>query len=93
MLHARSDYQDRIVDTATENAIPDDEPVFLLRAQDRTAADCLRYWIKLNKALITADKKAGKEITPGRRKALVLAEAHAYKMDEWDVKKTADVAV
>jgi hypothetical protein len=81
------------MDTATENAIPEDEPVFLLRAQDRTAADCLRHWIRLNKALITADKKAGKEISPGRRKALVLAEAHAYKMDEWDVKKTADVAV
>jgi hypothetical protein len=89
MIHARTDYS-RIQDP--DGKIPDDEPVFLLRAQDVTAAACLRHWIRLNKALITADKKAGKEISPGRRKALVLAEAHAYKMEEWPHKKTADVA-
>jgi hypothetical protein len=82
MLHARSDYQNRIVDNAEENPIPENEPVFLLR-----------YWIKLNRALIIADKKKGIQISEGRRKALVLAEAHAYKMDEWTPKKTADVEV
>lgn len=95
MLHARSDYQGRIVDLheSKDGGIPQHEPVFLLRAQDQTAAAVLRYWIKLNKAIITADRKKGVEISAGRRKALVLAEAHAYKMDEWTPKKTADVGV
>ena len=88
MIHARTDYN-RIQDPAKK--IHDDEPVFLLRAQDVTAAACLRHWIRLNKALITSDKKKGVEISTGRRKAIVLAEAHAYKMEEWPIKKTSDV--
>lgn len=41
----RADYNRRIVDT--EGRIPDDEPVFLLRAQDSHAPDTLRYYAKL----------------------------------------------
>jgi len=41
MKHARKDY-DRIQDP--ENKIPVGEPVFLLRAQDVTAPDVVRYW-------------------------------------------------
>lgn len=47
MLHARSDYQERIQDSA--NLIPEDEPVFLLRAQDVVAPEVVSYWIELAK--------------------------------------------
>lgn len=42
MKHARSDY-DRIQDPA--GLIPQDEPVFLLRARDRLAPRTIRYWV------------------------------------------------
>ncbi len=41
MKHARSDY-DRIQDPA--GLIPDDEPVFLLRAQDKLAPGIVAKW-------------------------------------------------
>ena len=41
MLHAREDYN-RIQDP--EGLIPEDEPVFLLRGQDKLAPDLLRQW-------------------------------------------------
>lgn len=73
MIHGRTDYQ-RIQDP--ENKIPPDEPVFLLRAQDKTAADVVRFWASLN---IGTNQ-------PGAMKAL----EHAALMDRWPVKKTAD---
>ena len=47
MFHARKDYN-RIQDP--ENKIPEDEPVFLLRAQDIVAAEVVRYWAYLHTA-------------------------------------------
>ena len=44
MKHSRPDY-DRIQDPA--GLIPEDEPVFLLRAQDITAPDVLDHWVML----------------------------------------------
>lgn len=41
MKHARPDYN-RIQDP--EGKIPQDEPVFLIRGQDVTAPDVVRYW-------------------------------------------------
>ena len=41
MKHARQDY-DRIQDPS--GLIPEDEPVFLLRAQDKVAPDIVRKW-------------------------------------------------
>ena len=76
MKHARSDY-DRIQDPA--ELIPEDEPVFLLRAQDRTAAGTLMHWIMANEALPDGDKKA-----------IRLAKAHLIRFREWPVRKTAD---
>lgn len=70
MLHARDDYNQGKMDT-----IPKDEPVFLLRAQDKTASATLRYWASLQ--------------PEGTLKQL--AENHADLMDEWPVKKTADL--
>jgi hypothetical protein len=45
MDHGRSDYNERIQDTA--GRIPDDEPVFLLRGQDPFAARAVDYWIQM----------------------------------------------
>lgn len=44
MKHLRSDY-DGVQDA--NGKIPDDEPVFLLRARDVTAARVVRYWAEL----------------------------------------------
>lgn len=44
MKHARPDY-DRIQDP--EHKIPEDEPVFLLRAQDMNAPATVLYWVTL----------------------------------------------
>lgn len=45
MLHLRKDYQSRIQDAA--NKIPDDEPVFLLRATDLAAPAAVESWAHL----------------------------------------------
>ena len=77
MKHARKDY-DRIQDPAGK--IPASEPVFLLRAQDRTAASTLQFWILANEALADRDDEA-----------IRLAKRHLTKMKAWPTKKTADV--
>lgn len=92
MIHARNDYQ-RIQDP--ENKIPVDEPVFLLRAQDKTAPAVLREWVRLNKNLLKEDIKANRvkddaELN-ARKKAIALADAHAFRMEDWPKKKAADV--
>lgn len=45
MKFTRDDYNKRIVDKAKK--IPADEPVFLLRAQDKHAPSTLRFYAKL----------------------------------------------
>jgi hypothetical protein len=45
MKFTRDDYNKRIIDKAGK--IPDDEPVFLLRAQDVHAPSTLRFYAKL----------------------------------------------
>ena len=76
MKHARDDYNDRIQDSAKK--IPEDEPVFLLRAQDSAAADTVRQWAIFN------DQHGGDpELS---RLALLQATA----MDAWPVHKPAD---
>ena len=69
MIHARDDYNSKI------DEIPNDEPVFLLRAQDLTAADTVRYWASLQQ--------------PGE--IVEMALKHADLMDEWPIKKMADL--
>ena len=56
------------------------EPVFLLRAQDRTAAAVVRHWANLNEELLDHDPEA-----------VELARTHADLMDKWPTHKTADV--
>ena len=45
MKFTRDDYNKRIIDTGGK--IPEDEPVFLLRAQDVYAPSTLRHYAKL----------------------------------------------
>lgn len=73
MQHARDDYNKRIQDSA--NLISPDEPVFLLRAQDVTAAAVVRYWANLQ--------------PNGKQKDMALA--HAELMEAWPIKKLADL--
>ena len=47
MKFTREDYNRRIKDT--DGKIPEDEPVFLLRAQDKYAPDTLRFYANLLK--------------------------------------------
>lgn len=56
MLHARKDYNKRIQDNA--NLIPEDEPVFLLRGQDKLAASALSFYIDL----LENDKNSNKDV-------------------------------
>lgn len=58
--------------------IPMDEPVFLLRAQDETAAFVVDHWASKNEA------KGGSPELVGT------ARAHAELMRQWPVKKLAD---
>lgn len=68
MKHAREDYN-RIQDP--EGKIPENEPVFLIRAQDVTAPAVVRYW-----ALRAREMGAAKNITE-------TAYAQAEAMVQW----------
>ena len=76
MLHGRADYE-RIQDPL--NQIPMNEPVFLLRAQDRTAVEVIECWIKANEVLEDADQ----QLIEGMK-------THLQRVKDWSPKKTAD---
>ena len=80
MLHARSDYNERIQDAA--ELIPADEPVFLIRAQDVVSADAVRAWAHLHR------------INGGSDVVYEAVMRHAALMEMWGkehVTKHADV--
>jgi hypothetical protein len=72
MVHARKDY-DRIQDP--ENLIPENEPVFLLRGQDKFAPELLLLWA------------AKLRLDGGQPIMAELVENHAQKMIEWQKNK------
>lgn len=76
MRHAREDYN-RIQDPA--GLIPEDEPVFLVRAQDVCAIPTLLAWIHQAKRIGASPEIIGK------------VESHIKLMTEW--KKAHDVKV
>jgi len=78
MLHPRKDYQ-RIQDPAGK--IPEDEPVFLLRAQDSAAAGTVRFWANSNQRM------------GGDPRLTEMALEHARQMEAWPKKKLADLPV
>ena len=76
MIHCRTDYTDRIQDTA--HLIPDQEPVFLIRAQDNVGAQAVRAWAHIYR-------------TNGGSDTVYLAVMrHADRMEAWPHKKMAD---
>lgn len=77
MLHALQKYNERVQDSA--NIIPENEPVFLLRAQDKVAAETLMFWIQ-------KQERAG-----GDETMLQLAREHYAKFIAWPKKKLADI--
>ena len=77
MKHARPDY-DRIQDPAGQ--IPDDEPVFLLRGQDRHAPEVVAYWA----SLVLRDG--------GDRRIADRAMAQARAMRDWQAEHGRKVA-
>lgn len=76
MQHQRADYQ-RFQDP--EGRIPQDEPVFLIRGQDKVAGDAVRAWADLN------DRNGGD------RELSRQAREQAARMDTWPSKKPADL--
>jgi hypothetical protein len=80
MRHARDDYNGRIIDSA--GIIPEDEPVFLLRAQDPIAASIVRAWA--NAYMNRIQMGMGGDPAMAR-----LATEHADAMDAWPIKKSA----
>jgi hypothetical protein len=74
MRHSRADYN-RIQDPA--NLIPKDEPVFLLRAQDKTAPSIVRAWASAQRMNPKADPKM-----------IYMADQHAAVMEEWQAKNS-----
>ena len=77
MKHARADY-DRIQDPA--GLIPEDEPVFLFRAQDKHFDRVLRFY----RDIVAMDAKHDPKIITAIEEQLVRAEA-------WPVKKRPDM--
>lgn len=76
MKHARDDYN-RIQDPA--GLIPADEPVFLIRGQDRVAPQAVRLWANLAES-------------HGASHAIVLAaRLQAQAMEEWQAARTSKV--
>ena len=76
MQHSRPDYN-RIQDPA--GLIPDDEPVFFLRAQDQVAAATVRYWARMAK-----DQGADPRMIQN-------AFHQADRMEAWAKKKLPDL--
>ena len=69
MLHDRKDYQERIQDST--HIIPDDEPVFLIRAQDMLGPDIVDQWAEW------AEEEGAKE------NIVKHAKEHAQAMRKW----------
>jgi hypothetical protein len=84
MKHARSDY-DRIQDpgyadaSGVKHQIPDDEPVFLIRAQDITAPRAVSFW-----AILARDSGAIPDIVNA-------AIEQGSKMLRWQVDHKAKI--
>jgi len=72
MKHARKDYNERIQDSA--NIIPEDEPVFLIRAQDEIGIKAVRCYANECEAA-------------GLHKLATHVREQLGAMKDWEVKK------
>ena len=83
MKHSRSDYQNRIVDLA--NLIPENEPVFLLRAKDACALAALHaYYTEL------INKRANRDIIANVGAALLMFQK--FRNENGDKMKLPDIS-
>lgn len=76
MLHARKDYNRRIQDK--ENIIPNDEPVFLIRAQD-----------KLGPAIVAIYSFMLGELPNATDEMVETIKSHAKAMEDWQKRHPA----
>jgi len=74
MFHAKNKYDSRIIDT--DELIPPDEPVFLLRGQDKFAAETVRFWAE--------------KVRATNPELAETAFQHSLEMDRWPIKKDPD---
>lgn len=79
MLHARKDYNEWIQDS--ENKIPADEPVFLLRGQDIHAPALLDIYVAISKASGNFDYNIVHAIS-----------SHANAMRDWQARHGYKIA-
>ena len=79
MIHARSDYNERIQDSAMLIGI--DEPVFLVRAKDVAAPLTVRAWARHNLAI------------GGDAAMSIAAEHHADLMEKWQQQNLNQVKI
>lgn len=84
MFHARVDYS-RIQDPAGK--IPADEPVFLLRGQDRFAAQAVRDYANA----VEADAMRNGTMTYDTRILVRASREQAERMHDWAPKKFPDI--
>ena len=77
MFHARNDWNGRITDL--KKKIPENEPVFMIRGQDKVGALTARIWAILN------------WVTGGSHLASKKVWVHARRMSNWPVKKSCDL--
>jgi len=75
MKHGRTDYNERIQDTT--HLIPEDEPVFLIRAQDEVGFLAVRAWAHLHRT------NGGSDVV------WTAALKHADLMEQWQPKHKA----
>ncbi len=78
MLHARKDY-DRIQDP--EGLIPEDEPVFLLRAKDILAPGILIHWAS-ELVIRGGDKEMASIVVKHAKKMIDWQEEHGCKLPD-----------
>lgn len=78
MKHARSDY-DSIQDIGGHLNIPSDEPVFLIRGQDKVGHMAVNIWAWLAKLAGAKDEIVEK------------ARVQAILMENWKKKKVPDI--
>jgi hypothetical protein len=80
MRHARSDYN-RFQDP--DGLIPEDEPVFIIRAKDRVSGDAVRAWAALA-------RQAGADPVMTEAVDEFAAEMDQYRYDHCDGGKVPD---
>ena len=89
MLFGRADYNAMGIEGLNEK-IPDDEPVFLIRASDMCAVQTVNAWACLHLGTVRALHPLDKELVEEATELVRNARTWAKVMEEWSVTKIAD---